>query len=85
MQTNTDKIYFLARVWLRQTHGLHGFEGAFQKSLRDPRKAGCPDAYIGTNGKAPEEENKLAYFLPQGLPITTLNDFDLMRMVHLDL
>jgi len=29
---------------------------------------------IGTNGKAPEDENKLAYFRPQGLPIELLSD-----------
>ena len=44
------------------------------RSLRLPRKAGCPDEIIGTNGKAPEDERKPAYFRPAGLPIPPLSE-----------
>jgi len=50
-------------------------------SLRDPRSAGCLDGPIGTNGKAPEAENKPAYFQPQGLPIKPLSNPDLANFV----
>ena len=40
-----------------------------------------PDRAIGTNGKAPEEENKLAYFPPRGLPIEPLSDPNLFNFV----
>ena len=40
---------------------------------------------IGTNGKAPEDENELAYFRPQGLPIELLRDLNTMRISHLNL
>jgi hypothetical protein len=36
---------------------------------------------IGTNGKAPEDESKLAHFRPQGLPIEPLSDPDLAYFV----
>ena len=36
---------------------------------------------IGTNGKAPEDERKLAHFRPQGLSIEPLSDPDLAYFV----
>jgi len=36
--------------------------------------AGGSDGFIGTNGKAPEDESKRAYFRPRGLPIEPLSD-----------
>ena len=42
--------------------------------LSNPAVRGVPMCLIGTNGKAPEDENKLAYFRPQGLPIELLSD-----------
>jgi hypothetical protein len=42
--------------------------------LSNPAKRGVPMEAIGTNGKAPEDETKLAYFRPQGLPIELLSD-----------
>jgi len=36
---------------------------------------------IGTNGKAPEDESKLAHFRPQALPIEPLSDPDLVYFV----
>jgi len=40
---------------------------------------------IGTNGRAPEGENELAYFRPQGLPIEPLSDLEILRLSHLKL
>jgi hypothetical protein len=37
---------------------------------------------IGTNGKAPEGENELAYFRSQGLPIKLLSDLHIVRVSH---
>ena len=65
-QTSADRPFI--------NHEEH--EGHEEKigSLRLPREAGCPDGIIGTNGKAPEDERKPAYFRPAGLPIPPLSD-----------
>jgi hypothetical protein len=43
-------------------------------SLQESCKAGGPDEHIGTNGKALEDQSKLAFFDPQGLSIKSLSD-----------
>jgi hypothetical protein len=75
----------LARVWLRQTHRLGGLEDAFWRTLWDPRGAGCPYGSHRDKWVAPEAESKLVYFRPQGLPILSLSDLHLVRMLHLNL
>jgi len=57
----------------------------FEDRLGIPAKRGVPMVLIGTNGKAPEAEIKLAYFRPQGLPIMPLSDLHLRRIIHLNL
>ena len=49
-----------------------------------PAERGVPMDLIGTNGKAPEGENKLAHFRPQGLSIEPPSDRHIMRKFHLN-
>jgi len=69
----------------------HGFSSAehtdhtalrahFRDRLGIPAERGVPMDLIGTNGKAPEGENKLAHSRPQGLSIEPLSDLHIRRM-----
>jgi len=40
---------------------------------------------IGTDGKAPEDESKLACFHPRGLSIEPLSDLHILRLFDLNL
>jgi hypothetical protein len=46
----------------------------FADRLGIPAERGVPMDIIGTNGKAPEDVDKLAYIRPQGLHIQPISD-----------
>jgi len=50
-----------------------------------PAERGVPMDPIGTNGKAPDGEKKLAHFRPQGLSIEPLSDLHILRLFDLKL
>ncbi len=68
----TEKI--LARITKTRRHESKYLLVEVFGSLKGSRGAGRPDGHIGTNGKAPVDESKLASLRPPGLPIQPLSD-----------